>query len=222
MPVTELAWIPSVTPGSIPPAYIEAGRKGIEAQNEWVAKNAYATLPLGPPAVRGAALYQQRENRGIGLVTAHWDSPAQHYECIASEENVQSMKEIAAHVVTADIKFCHVEGVRMFSMGTLDAGLLTIIRIAVEEGRRGKIESIWNGNTKNILGAAAGFEHTAGWRIEKEQGKEGKENKDEFVVVGAWRDEDTLSRFTKGNPAWDGAWKDVALEIDVKSYTRVI
>ncbi|KAI0453265.1 hypothetical protein F5B21DRAFT_505486 [Xylaria acuta] len=219
MPVTELAWVPSGTPGSIPPAYIEAGRKGIAAQNEWVAKHASATLPLGPPAVRGAALYQQREDRGVGLVTAHWDSPAQHHECIASAENIQAMKEIAAHAAVADIEFCHVEGVRMFSMETLDAGLLSILRIVVAaEGKRERVENIWNGNAKNLLRAAAGFEHTAGWRIEKEQGKE---DRDEFVVVGAWRDEDALGRFTEGNQAWDEAWKDVALEIDVKSYTHV-
>ncbi|KAI0554257.1 hypothetical protein F4679DRAFT_579866 [Xylaria curta] len=214
MPATELAWVPSGTPGSIPSAYIEAGRKGIEAQNGWVAKHASSTLPLGPPAVRGAALYQQREDRSIGLVTAHWDSPAQHQDCIASQENIQAMEEIAAHSVVADIKFCHVEGVWMFPVETLEAGLLSILRISIAEGKREQVEEIWNGSAKSLLRDAAGHEHTAGWRIEKEKGKE---DKDEFVVVGAWRDEDALSRFAQGNPAW----KNVALEIEFKTYSRL-
>ncbi|KAI1752288.1 hypothetical protein F4782DRAFT_148777 [Xylaria castorea] len=220
MPVTELAWVPSGTPGSIEPALIEASRKGIEAQNGWVARHASSTLPLGPPAVRGAAMYQQREDRSIGLLTAHWDSPAQHEDCIAGAENIQAMKEIAAHSVAADITFCHVEGVKMFPMETLEAGLLSILRITVveEEEKREQVENIWNGSAKDLLRASAGLEHTAGWRIEKEQGKE---DKSEFVVVGAWRDEDALSRFAQRNPAWDEVWKDVALEIDVKTYVTL-
>ncbi|KAI0481526.1 hypothetical protein F4859DRAFT_423330 [Xylaria cf. heliscus] len=220
MPVTELAWIPSGTPGSIPPAYIEACRKGIEIQHEWIAKHASATSPPGPPAARGAALYQQREDRSIGLITAHWGSQAQHHDCIASEGNAEAMKEIAAHAVLADIRVFHVEGVRMLGVETLDAGLLSILRISLPEGEREKVEkNVWNENAKGLLSAAAGFEHTAGWRIEKEQGKE---DRDEFVVVGAWRDEDALNSFTEGNAAWNETWKEVALGIDVKSYTRVV
>ncbi|KAI0440493.1 hypothetical protein F4803DRAFT_527183 [Xylaria telfairii] len=219
MPVSELAWLPSATPGSLPPAYVKACREGIESQNEWVAKHASSTLPLGPPTVRGAALYQQREDRGIGLITAHWDSPAQHLDCIASAENLQAMKEIASHTVATDIKFFHIEGALVFSVETLDAGLLSVLRIAVAEGKREKAENVWDGNVKSLLRSAAGFDHTAGWRIEKEQGKE---DRDEFVVVGAWSDEDALNRFANGNSAWDEAWKDVALEIDTKSYTRVV
>ncbi|KAI1744026.1 hypothetical protein F4680DRAFT_408215 [Xylaria scruposa] len=218
MPVTELAWVPSGTPGSIPSGFVEAGRKGIETQNGWVAKHASSTLPLGPPAVRGASLYQEREDRSIGLVTAHWDSAAQHQDCIASQENIQAMEEIALHSVVADIKFCHVEGVWMFPVETLEAGLLSILRISVAEGEKGQVEDIWNGSAKSLLRDAAGHEHTAGWRIEKEKGKE---DKDEFVVVGAWRDEDALSRFAQSKPAWDEAWKDVALEIDFKTYDRI-
>ncbi|KAI0858947.1 hypothetical protein F4860DRAFT_484665 [Xylaria cubensis] len=222
MPVTELAWIPSGAPGPIQSALIEACRGGIEAQNGWVAKHASSTLPLGPPAVRGAAMYQQREDRSIGLLTAHWDSPAQHRDCIASQENMQAMREIAAHSVAADIKFCHIEGVWMFPVERLEAaGPLSILRISVAEGKkkREQVEKIWNGSAKSLLrDAAAGHEHTAGWRMEREKGKE---DRDEFVVVGVWPDEGALSRFTQENPAWDEAWESVALEIDVKTYGRI-
>ncbi|KAF2966870.1 hypothetical protein GQX73_g6700 [Xylaria multiplex] len=220
MPVTELAWIPSATPGSIPPAFLEAGQKGMEAQSEWAAAYASSTLPSGPPAARGAALYQQHEDRGIVLVTAHWDSPAQHAECIAGKENQQAMAAIAPHAIVSDVKFFHVEGVQMFNKETLDAGLLSILRISVgmEGGKREQVEKIWS-EVKDLLVTSAGFEHTGGWKAEKDQG-------DEFVVVGAWRREDALSRFAGGEEwenarAWDEMWKGVVLGIDVKAYSRI-
>ncbi|TGJ86098.1 hypothetical protein E0Z10_g2631 [Xylaria hypoxylon] len=224
MPITELAWIPSATPGSIPLAFIEAGQKAMEAQSEWAVAHASSILAPGPPAARGAALYRQHEDRGVVLVTAHWDSAAQHAECIAGKENQQAMKAVASHSIISDIKFFHVDGVQMFGKETLDAGLLSILRISVgvEEGKREQVERIWN-DAKNLLFTSAGFEHTGGWKIEKDQGKE---DRDEFVVVGAWRHEDALSRFAEGKEwenalAWDEMWKGVVLEMDVKTYSRI-
>ncbi|KAI0434140.1 hypothetical protein F5Y09DRAFT_6092 [Xylaria sp. FL1042] len=221
MPVTELAFIPSATPGSIPPAFLKASWEGIEAQNNWAAANASSTLPSGPPAVRGAAVYQQREDRGIMLITAHWDSPAQHAECIASEENMGAMKALASHSVASEIRFFHVDGVRLFGKETLDTGLLSMLRISVEGGNGREIERIWNDDgddgVKKLLFESAGFEHIGGWRVEKEQGKE---DRDEFVVVGAWRDEDALSRFAEGKE-WDQVWKGAVLETNVTTYSRL-
>ncbi|KAI0110480.1 hypothetical protein GGR51DRAFT_547706 [Nemania sp. FL0031] len=223
MPVTELAWIPSATPGSIPPAFVEAGRKGMEAQSEWAAHHASATLPTGgPPSARGAALYQQREDRGLALVTAHWESAAQHAACIGSEENRRAMEAIVPLAVPGEIRFFHVEGVRMFSGETLEAGLLSVVRIGVEgegEGKREGVEKVWD-HARRELAALAGFEHMAGWRIEKELGRE--DSREEFVVVGAWRDEDALSRFAEGGgEGWKDVWKGVMLDMDVKSYIRM-
>jgi hypothetical protein len=54
MPVTELAWIPSATPRSIPPALVEAGWKGMEAQSQvrlflrlFLRLSAFASLEWG-------------------------------------------------------------------------------------------------------------------------------------------------------------------------------
>ncbi|KAI1353127.1 hypothetical protein F5Y01DRAFT_277913 [Xylaria sp. FL0043] len=219
MPVTELAFIPSATPGTIPPAFLRASWEGIEAQNNWAAANASSTLPSGPPAVRGAAIYQQREDRGIMLITAHWDSPAQHAECIASEENRGAMRALAPHSVASEIKFFHVDGVQLFGGETLDAGLLSMLRVSVE-GKREEVERIWkdgDDGVRRLLFRSSGLEHIGGWRIEKEKGKE---DRDEFVVVGAWRDEDALSRFTEGKQ-WDQMWKGVVLETSFTTYSRL-
>ncbi|KAK5627705.1 hypothetical protein RRF57_003420 [Xylaria bambusicola] len=171
----------------------------------WAAANASSTLPSGPPANRGAALYQQREDPGMVLITAHWDSKEQHLECIASEENQRGMRAIAAHSVASEIKVFHVDGVQMFAKETLDAGLLSVLRVSVKEGNRENIEKIWNEDAKILVLSSAGFEHVGGWRIEQDEGK-----KDVFAVVGSWRDEEALSRFAAGKE-WEETWKGAAL-----------
>lgn len=164
----------------------------------------------------------------MALVTAHWDSAAQHVECIGSEENRRAMRAMAPHALAGGIRFFHVEGVWMFGEETLEGGLLSVVRIGVEggEGQRARVEGIWE-RAKGLVGGCAGVEHVAGWRVEKKVGREGR---DEFVVVGAWRDGDALRRFVNGMGkgrewdnavAWDEVWGDVVLEMDVKTYTRL-
>ncbi|KAI0512666.1 hypothetical protein F5B22DRAFT_614790 [Xylaria bambusicola] len=215
MPVTELAWIPSNIPGTISPEFLNALREGMEAQGDWAAANASSTLPPGPPANRGAALYQQREDPGMVLITAHWDSKEQHLECIVSEENQQGLRAVADHSVVTEIKVFHVDGVQMFGKETLDAGRLSILRVGVKEGNREKLEKIWNEDAKNLVSSRAGFEHTGGWRIEKDQGEENV-----FAVVGSWRDEEALSRFAAGKE-WEEMWKGAALKTDITTYSRI-
>ncbi|KAI0194163.1 hypothetical protein F4808DRAFT_352738 [Astrocystis sublimbata] len=222
MPVTELAWVPSRTLLSITPEYIEAGRRAIDFQNMWVAKHASSTLPVGPPAVRGAALFQQREDAGIGLLTAHWDSVAQHMTAIMSGENLAALETMSKHADIKTVKHFHVDAGSMLSQETLDAGLLSIVRITVEgqENGKEKVENVWREKAKEGLEEVAGMGHGAGWRVEKEKEK-GKEEMEEFVVVGAWKSEDELASFMQGNQAWKEAWLAVALEVDVKSYRRL-
>ena len=93
MTVTELAFLPSATPGEVPAAYLREGTAAIEAQDQWCAENfppATATTTTTDPegekphwhrSRRGAALYQQREDAGAVLVTAHWASVEQHFPC---------------------------------------------------------------------------------------------------------------------------------------------
>ncbi|KAI0969386.1 hypothetical protein F4678DRAFT_463647 [Xylaria arbuscula] len=218
MPVTELAFIPSATPGSIPHAFLKAAWEGIEAQNDWVAANAAWTLPSGAPAVRGAAIFQQCENKGTMLITAHWDSPAQHARCIASEENQGAIRAIASHAIASEIRFFHVDGVWLFGQKTLEAGqhLLSVLRVTVEEGKRGEIEQLWKYQVKPMLSASARFEHVGGWRVEKEPGKE---DRDQFVAVGAWIDEDALVLFLRDT--YRGMWRVGALEKSFTTYSRL-
>ncbi|KAI1822667.1 hypothetical protein F4861DRAFT_550565 [Xylaria intraflava] len=223
MPVTELAWIRSATPGSVPPALITAAREGMEAQSLWAETYAVATLPPGPPAVRGAALFRQLEDAGVMLITAHWDSKAQHAECIASRENREAMAAVVPLIAPeGGVVIRHVDGVSMFGADTLGAGFLSIVRIGARVGSegdaRGRVEGVW-GRVTGLLSEASGFEHSAGWRVEKSE----VEGREEFVVVGGWRDEEALKGFTGGEVrrAWDEAWRDVVMDVEVTTYRRI-
>ncbi|KAJ2987557.1 hypothetical protein NUW58_g4442 [Xylaria curta] len=131
------------------------------------------------------------------------------------------MAAIASHAIVSEVKFFHIEGVQMFGKETLEAGLLSVLRIGgvgVDEGKRAQVEKIWE-QARNSLSESAGFGHTGGWRIEKDQGRE---DRDEFVVVGAWRDQDALSRFADDNAGtWGEVWRDIMLDIEVKAYSRI-
>lgn len=168
----------------------------------------------------------------MALVTAHWDSAAQHAECIGSAENRGAMRAMAPHALAGEIRFFHVEGAWAFGLETLEMALLSVVRIGVEggEGQRARVEGKWK-RAKGLVEGCAGAGHAAGWRVEKEVGREERE---EFVVVGAWRDGDALRRFVDGigkgigmgwewenAAAWDKIWGDVMLEMDVKTYSRI-
>ena len=107
----------------------------------------------------------------------------------------------------------------MLGKETLDTGLLSVLRVGVGdgEGGRAELEKIWKEVVKDMVFSRAGLEHVGGWRIEKDQGKE---NRDEFVVVGAWRDQDALSCFA-GGKEWEEVWEGVALEMNISTYSRI-
>lgn len=158
------------------------------------------------------------------LITAHWDSAAQHLACVASEENTAAMGAIAPFVVVRGVRFFHVDGVQAFDADTLGAGLLSVVRIGVEpaEGKRGVVERVWEERAKGEIAAVSGFAHKAGWRVEKEV-VEGGEERDEFVVVGAWADERALGRFVgdNGKGVWGQAWEGVVLDVRVETFSRI-
>jgi hypothetical protein len=138
------------------------------------------------------------------------------------------MAALAPLAVLSEIKFFHVEGVQMFNPKTLDAGgLLSVVKLKIKIGgeasKKELVEKIWEEHVKTLLDEASGLEHTAGWRIEKEEGREGEE--EEFVVVGAWQGEDALTTFKDGTwmgaKAWEKAWRNVGAEMDVKTYRRI-
>jgi hypothetical protein len=160
------------------------------------------------------------------MITAHWDSVAQHEECIASELNRAAMGAILAHIIPSELKLTHVDGVQMFPASTLEAGRLSVATLRVKGGAESKtkVEENWATQAKKLLTDAASLDHIAGWRVEKDE-TPGKESGEVFVVVGAWKNESALMSFVNGTwehaRAWDDAWKDVVLETNIETYDRV-
>jgi len=160
------------------------------------------------------------------MITAHWDSVAQHEECIASELNRAAMESILAHIIPSELKLTHIDGVQMFPAETLEAGLLSVVRLLVKGGAdsKTKVEETWTARVKKLLAGAAGLDHIAGWRIGEGETRD-KGGSEEFVVVGAWKDKIALEAFVNGTwkhaHDWDDTWKDVVLETNVKTYDRV-
>lgn len=184
---------------------------------QWTEAHA-PTLPVGEPSARGAALYQQLEDKTITLVTAHWESVAQHHEWIGSAENQTAMADLGPMIDPSRVEFFHVEGVEMFPADTIEHGLLTVLRIGVSGEEKERLEGIWK-EARELLQSAAGCEFRAGWKIEKG-------DRDEFVVVGAWKQKVALVDFMNGRWAgkeeWDRKWNEAGAMVDVKNYEKLV
>ncbi|KAI1812694.1 hypothetical protein GGS20DRAFT_556812 [Poronia punctata] len=168
-------------------------------------------------------VYQQQQNKRVMLITAHWTSPAQHKECIASDLNQKAMAAMTDLIVLSEMRFFHVDGVYMFSSKTLDAGLVSIARLRVvgsdDDDNKARVEDIWHKRAKMLLPEG----HVAGWRIERDE--EGGRRREEYVVVGPWEEESAMTRFADGTwdgaEVWDGLWMGVLLDWEVTTYRRL-
>ncbi|KAI5926384.1 hypothetical protein F4810DRAFT_535108 [Camillea tinctor] len=237
MTVTELAFLPSATPGEVPAAYLREGTAAIEAQDQWCAENFPVTdtttsTPTDPEGGkphwhrerRGAALYQQRSDGGVVLVTAHWASVEQHQAWIASPANQGVMARLAPLVSAQDVAFFHVRDAEMFTPHTLGAPVLSVTRVRVraEAGEfMGRFESE---RGKALDELTAPYRHTAGWRVERVEGA--AEGEEELVVVGGWESEESAGRWEEGGgrafaERFGGLMREV-LGVDVKTYRRIL
>ncbi|KAI0396903.1 hypothetical protein F5Y17DRAFT_417283 [Xylariaceae sp. FL0594] len=180
------------------------------------------------------------------MLTAHWDSVAQHEECIASDLNREAIGAIGLHMDPSQLKVTHVQDVRMFPAEMLreeeeEASLLSVVRLLVRNNGDGdgdgvvsesesinnnkaRVERIWTSRAKHMLADAAGGlgrYHVAGWRVERDDDQGGEE----FVIVGPWASAGPLDDFVNGTwkyaHAWAEVWGDVVSEPDIKTYIRI-
>ncbi|KAI0603192.1 hypothetical protein F4775DRAFT_598309 [Biscogniauxia sp. FL1348] len=232
MPVTELAFLPSATPGEVPAALLREGTAALEAQDQWWAENCTPITPTTTTITapsnstgetkqkphreqRGAAFYQQREDGGDGgvvLVTAHWASVNQHRAWIASAANRDAMARLAPLLGKGkgkEVRLFHVRDAQMFTPETLGAAVVSVARARVSD-----VRVFEEGRGKS--GAGVG-----GWRIEK--GEEGEE--EEYVLVQGWESEEEADRWAEGGGGFAerfGALMDVVVKVDVKTYRRIL
>ncbi|KAI1490046.1 hypothetical protein F5X96DRAFT_670091 [Biscogniauxia mediterranea] len=224
MAVTELAFLPTATPGEVPAALLREGTAALEIQDQWCAENSPTTTTTTTTTAaavrRGAALYQQREDGGgTMLVTAHWASVEQHRAWIASAANRGAMARLAPLLGERgkDIVFFHVRDAELFPPETLAAPVLSVARarVAVADAR-----AFEEGLERSGGGGVPG--HRGGWRIERVEGEEEGEE-EEYVLVGGWESEEEADRWAEGGFAERfGALMGVVVGVDVKTYRRIL
>ncbi|KAJ7741093.1 hypothetical protein B0H16DRAFT_1565926 [Mycena metata] len=223
MPVTELV-LCTTTSETATPAYRAAITHAMEVQDAWCA----AHLPSKPKGgkARGVGAFQQIGNPAASLLTAHWDSVAQHNLWIASPENAQVFPLLQTHLDMTRLVYFHVEGVEAFSdaeegegaIPILRAAVVGVTRYAVEAGRKDEFERVWAGVKDAYHGFVAPYVHKGGWRIEKES-----EGREEFVLISGWESAEKANALETAEEltAFREAIKAVVVETDVKLYTAV-
>ncbi|OTA60722.1 hypothetical protein K449DRAFT_309340, partial [Hypoxylon sp. EC38] len=133
-------------------------------------------------------LFQQLKDKGVLLITAHWDSIDQHHACIASEANQKILEEAMPYMDTKAIKPGHIDGLYMLPnsedegiIPTLDAPILSVTVWTVSRENKTQFEEAM-GKVKGVLDAlTTPYRHRGGWKIEKDPGKEDIE---QYYVVG--------------------------------------
>ncbi|KAI1496725.1 hypothetical protein F5X99DRAFT_399474 [Biscogniauxia marginata] len=237
MPVTELAFLPSRTPGEVSAPLLSEGTAALEAQDRWCEENFTAGgeggraggKPRWRRESRGAALFRPRGgDRGVVLVTAHWDSPEQHHAWIASDANQEGMGRLLPLVRAEDVVFFHVGGVEMFpdvdgeGKATLGAPVVSVTRVRVRDADKQAFEEGFERDRGGKFdGLAAPYRHRGGWRIEREG-----EGEEEFVLVGGWESGEKAEAWAEGDGETFGACfealRPLVVEVDVQTYERIL
>lgn len=151
-------------------------------------------------------VYQQVENPAVVLLTAHWDSVAQHMEWIQSQENQRFYPLIQEHLDMSKFMFFHVDQVAVFVPEVLEMPVIAVARYSSPNDRKEEV-------------ASSAEQPKGGWRIEKDDTMIQKKL-DEFVLVtGAGSIEATDNSPDTGTGM---SFEIASVECEVKHYTRIL
>lgn len=240
MPVTELARLPLLPSSStstsegVPqgptPALLATVREVLSIQDAWCAENLPSNSKKPP---QGVGLFRQVDDPSTLLLTAHWDSAAQHGEWIQSQANRDVLEKLTPHVDIPRVSLFHVDGLEAFTAGpetdanaegekaVLSAEYVSVSRFVVAADQRAGFERAWAEVGHIRQDFVSPFVHRGGWRIEKQ---EGSEDKDEFVLIGGW---DSLAKHAEfaesgGYEEYDKNMKGAVLACNTEFYQRVL
>ncbi|RYP22530.1 hypothetical protein DL765_001588 [Monosporascus sp. GIB2] len=226
MAVTELVFFITTAQGVITPEFKATCADALKVQDEWCAAN-LPNAPRGQQA-RGVAMFQQVEDPAVTLITAHWESVAEHGSWIASEENQRVFRAVQEHIDRDRISYFHVDGVEAFT-DSEDAGLtpvlqspvVSIARCFVEKDKKSEFEKVYGGVRWIHDDFVKPYVHRGGWRIEKE---ECRENVEQYVMIGGWDSVEAPMEFPKHKDfsTYADAMKTVMLDCDIKNYRRIL
>ncbi|KAI1384783.1 uncharacterized protein F4822DRAFT_416247 [Hypoxylon trugodes] len=222
MPVTEASILPSTKPGEIPKVLLDLGISGITLQGEWCATHApWLTKD------RGAALFQQIEDPGVALITAHWDSVEQHHECVASPANQKLNIELVPHIDVTKMKPGHLDGSYLFPaaedgeglVSAVKAPVLSVMRWAVARENKDQFGEALSKVKGTLDTLTTPYRHRGGWKIEKDGG----ENIEQYFIIGGLENEEKGASITEAE-GYDGYYKalsSLALGAETKHYKRI-
>ncbi|OTB13684.1 hypothetical protein K445DRAFT_13728 [Daldinia sp. EC12] len=219
MPVTEFAWFIGAQ-GPAGDEIKDAMNQALIVQDEWCARN-IPTLPKDREA-RGVALFRQVEDPSVVVLTAHWESVAQHGIWLESPENKTVYSSLKDHF--QKVVLCHVENAQFFdasgpdgSISLLKSPIVGITTVTVPTEKRKEFEQAWIAK-KHIL-----EEYTPvvkyGWRIEKED-----ESLEQMILSAPWPSVEKHMEFAKGKdfPQFQDAILSFSKAQDVKHYERIL
>jgi heme-degrading monooxygenase HmoA len=225
MPVTELVYF-TATAGDVTPPYVDAVRGAKEVQDKWCEENLKASDPAAPATTRGAAMFQDLYAPSQALLTAHWDSAAQHGDWIASEANQGVFASVMEHIDPSKLTFFHVDGLTAFPdsepearVPTLKAPVVSVVRYFVTPENKAEFGRVFAGVRAVFDEYASPFVHRGGWRIEKES-----EDKEEFILIGGWESVEKAQGFAKvdGFKWFEDSIQALVTGDDVKYYKRCL
>ncbi|KAI1454040.1 hypothetical protein F4805DRAFT_477862 [Annulohypoxylon moriforme] len=196
MAVTEIALMASSAPGEIPEALRNLGVAGIALQGEWCAKDAPWLIPD-----RGAALFQQVEDPGMLLITAHWDSVDQHHAVLVTPENQELLVDLPPLVNAAIIRPGHVDGGHMFPKSE-DEGFAPALTAPALVGVLDEF--------------VKPYRHRGGWKIEKADG----EDIEQYFIAGGLDNVKKSAAFAHAE-GYDQSLSPLALNVETKHYKRI-
>ncbi|KAI1092390.1 hypothetical protein F5B19DRAFT_207432 [Rostrohypoxylon terebratum] len=221
MTVTEISILPTSTPGEITPELRKIGVDGVAFQGEWCAK--YAPWLTQD---RGAAFFQQVEDLGVALVSAHWDSVDQHHAVLATPENQQISADLAPHLDLAKMRPGHIDGVKMLPkdegegfVSALDAPVLVVTIWTVRNENKARFEEAL-GKVKGVLDDfVKPYRHRGGWKIEKADG----EDVELYFMVGGSDSVEKSATFTQadGYDRYSEALTPLVLSVETNHYKRI-
>ncbi|KAI1845770.1 hypothetical protein JX266_008135 [Neoarthrinium moseri] len=224
MPVTEIVHLHTLS-GNVDAAYRTVCLRCIQAQDEWCDAN----LPQQPKGLeaRGVAVFQNTNDPSETLLTAHWDSVAEHGIWIASATNQEIFPLLQEQVDLSRLVYYHVDGVSAFSgsenpplIPVLKAPVISLTHYCVSSERKQEFDRAWQGVKANLDGFARPYVHRGGWKIEK--GEDAQE--EVFVSVGGWQSVETAEGFmgSEEGKKFEETLDATAAKKVVKYFTRFL
>jgi hypothetical protein len=132
--------------------------------------------------IRSIIVFQQIGNPEVLLLTAHWESVAQHMEWIGSSVNQDAMPRLEEHIDMSKLLFFHVDGLAAFGPEILQASVVAVSRYFVPRYQKQSVDKAIRGMMSRDDAHSVG---KSGWRIEKDQAMERDEVEEHVIVSGA-------------------------------------